>query len=424
MDIKKYIEGNPILRDVYEKKETLWINPHLGEGEVSLSMEDIIDAKERLERFAPLIFKLFPDTRESGGIIESPLREIPKMKENFKSVKGRFFLKMDSHLPISGSIKARGGVYEVLKYAEDLAIKEGIINHESDYSILIEEKNRDFFKKHTIQVGSTGNLGLSIGITSAQIGFKVKVHMSNDARQWKKDLLREKGVEVVEYREDYSMAVKKGRELSEGDPLSYFIDDENSKTLFLGYAVAALRLKEQFKEQGIKVDSEHPLFIYIPCGVGGAPGGVNFGIKEVFKASHVFFIEPVNSPCMLIGMATGLNSEISVKDFNLSGKTQADGLAVGRASGFVGEFIRPILSGISTIHDPKLFKYLKMLKESEDIEIEPSAAAAFMGPESLFNCPLGKEYIKNLNMDNSIHILWATGGNMVPRSEMDEFLNA
>ncbi|MFR4519055.1 MAG: D-serine ammonia-lyase [Fusobacterium sp.] len=428
---------NETVRKIAGMEELVWINPkemNYSEYEKNLpvSDEELKDAEERLARFAPFIKKVFPETAETNGIIESPLEPIFSMQKELEKIyeteiPGKLYLKMDSHLPVAGSVKARGGVYEVLKHAEELAMEAGMLSVTDDYSILADEKFKKFFSGYKVQVGSTGNLGLSIGITSAALGFEVIVHMSADAKQWKKDMLRSKGVTVIEYADDYGKAVEEGRKSSDADPKSYFVDDEKSMNLFLGYTVAASRMKKQFDEKGIVIDKEHPLLVYIPCGVGGAPGGVAYGIKRIFKENaYVFFVEPTLAPCMVLGMATELHENICVRDLGIYGLTHADGLAVGRASGLVSKIMDPILSGIFTLEDYKLYDYLRILNSSENKRIEPSSCAAFEGPVTLMKYETSRKYVEEKigkNIENAYHICWATGGRMVPQEDMEKFLN-
>ncbi|MEA4901542.1 D-serine ammonia-lyase [Desulfitobacterium sp.] len=435
--IKKWEENYPLMRKIVSIDEVFWTNSKYEKfadaiKKISLSKKDVEEAAERLNRFAPYIAKVFPETQKNHGIIESPIVPIPnmqsKIEETYKQdILGQLLLKCDSHLAISGSIKARGGIYEVLKHAEDLAIENNMLTEKDDYSILDSDEFRKFFSQYSIAVGSTGNLGLSIGIMSAQLGFKVYVHMSADAKQWKKDLLRSKGVTVVEYESDYSKAVEEGRKQAEADPNMYFVDDENLTNLFLGYAVAASRLKRQLEEINVVVDEDHPLFVYLPCGVGGGPGGVSFGLKLVFKDNvHCFFAEPTHSPCMVIGLMTGLHNKVSVQDFGIDNITDADGLAVGRASGFVGKTLENLISGSYTVQDEQLYILLSMLSDSENIQLEPSALAGVYGPIQLFRDEAGQKYIESHNLKDKInnvsHIAWATGGSMVPKNVMEAYI--
>lgn len=164
--------------------------------DAELTMADVEDAEARLQRFAPFIMKCFPETKDRGGIIESVLTPIPKMQfyinQNYDSaLEGTLLLKQDSHLAIAGSVNARGGIYEVLKHTEDLALEAGLLIKDDNYEKLASEECRRFFEGYTIQVGSTGNLGMSIGIMSAAIGYEVIVHMSADAKlyDYMRDLL-------------------------------------------------------------------------------------------------------------------------------------------------------------------------------------------------------------------------------------------
>lgn len=428
--LSDWLEEYPLIRDLIDLKETTWFNPAVRPvaealPDVGLTVSDVDDAADRLHRFAAYFVEEFAQTHRTNGIIESPLAAIPNMQRALGDIPGRLWVKLDSELPISGSIKARGGIYEVLQHAEDLALREGLLTTDGDYRLFGSPEFKEFFSRYKIAVGSTGNLGLSIGIMSAALGFQASVHMSSDARQWKKDKLRSHGVNVLEYDSDYSVAVASGREEAAGDPTAYFVDDENSVSLFLGYAVAARRLAGQFQAYDVRVDADHPLFVYLPCGVGGGPGGVAFGLKTIFGDNvHCVFAEPTHSPCMLLGVYTGRHDEVSVQDFGIDNVTAADGLAVGRPSGFVGRRLARLLDGYFTVDDDELFRLISTLHDAEGIDIEPSAAAGFPGPGRVL---ADDAYLERMGLDaermsRATHLVWATGGSMVPREEMADYI--
>ncbi|MDM5148711.1 D-serine ammonia-lyase [Aeromonas salmonicida] len=435
IDVQQLITQFPLVQSLIALEPVTWFNPKastlaVGLPHVGLDGSDVADASARLARFAPYMCEAFPETRASKGILESEIAAIPAMQATLNArygveVTGKLLLKKDSHLPISGSIKARGGIYEVLTHAERLAIKAGLLCEEDDYHKLFSDEFRQFFSQYSIAVGSTGNLGMSIGIMSAKLGFTVTVHMSADAREWKKRKLREHGVIVVEYAEDYGVAVEQGRKEAERDPNCFFIDDENSRTLFLGYSVAGERVKTQFDQMGIKVDAEHPLFVYLPCGVGGGPGGVAFGLKLAFGDHvHCLFAEPTHSPCMLLGVHTGLHDNIAVQDLGIDNLTAADGLAVGRASGFVGRAMERLLDGFYTLSDQEMYDLLGLLARDEQIKLEPSALAGMPGP---WRVTADREWQAERGFDaatlaRATHLVWATGGGMVPAEEMEKYL--
>ncbi|VVM81063.1 D-serine dehydratase [Pseudomonas fluorescens] len=429
------LPNDPARDDVLAGRPALWLNPDLKPDGISdptlpIRSAQVDEAEENWKILAPVLKTCFPELAASNGMILSELIEAKELRKALGyagSEYGRVFVKADNDLPVAGSIKARGGVYEVFMYAKQMAEANGLLSANVDINLLAGEEARALFSKHTIAVGSTGNLGLSVGIAARALGFRAVVHMSSDAKQWKVDRLTRLGVEVVQHQADYTTAVEHARVDAEADPTIYFVDDERSHLLFFGYSAAASELARQLTDAGVTVDEEHPLFIYLPCGIGGAPGGAAYGLKAIFgDAAHAFFVEPVQSPCALVHMMSGSKDLVSVYDVGLSNCTEADGMAVARMSAFVAEVMKPLLSGVFTVVDDDLFRWLWQAQTTQSIRLEPSAAAGFAGPDFIVNSRQGHAYLDRHGLRDKLplatHVVWTTGGAFVPREQFRQFM--
>jgi D-serine dehydratase len=216
------------------KEPFLWVNEgwqplDAARARPEPTFSKVREAERKWGLFADLLSALFPELESTGALIDSALYsagQLQKATMGGRTLVGRWFLKGDHALPIAGSIKARGGIYEVLLHAEALARENGLLEPQDKRRILASPPARALFAAHRIAVGSTGNLGLAIGVMAAALGFQATVHMSSDAKAWKKKRLRDRGVEVIEHDGDFGEAVPAGRAQARQDPNSYFIDDE------------------------------------------------------------------------------------------------------------------------------------------------------------------------------------------------------
>jgi D-serine dehydratase len=81
-----------------------------------------------------------------------------------------------------------------------------------------------------------------------------------------------------------------------------------------------------------------------------------------------------------------------------------------------------LLDGLFTVTDKNLESLVVDLFEQEGIFVEPSAAAGFPG---YCLTQQNSDYVGAIgeaNLKNASHIVWATGGSMVPEAEQKRYL--
>jgi D-serine dehydratase len=124
---------------------------------------------------------------------------------------------------------------------------------------------------------------------------------------------------------------------------------------------------------------------------------------------------------MLVRLACADDAPHSVRELALDNQSEADGLAVARASELVVGMVRKLVSGIYTVPDRELFELLHTAAITERLELEPSAAAGIAGPRWLNHSAEVREYLNAAGLADHLrkatHIVWTTGGSLVPADE-------
>ncbi|WP_319530661.1 hypothetical protein [uncultured Cohaesibacter sp.] len=157
--------NNSLLERVRAARPTLWCNPAYVPSDDPVAEEGLKEALDNWAMLAPLLKKLFPQLEETDGRITSELIDVSPIRDALgygDEQLGRLFVKGDHALPVAGSVKARGGLFEVLMAAVNEARSVGFLGKDDDIANLASQEAQSFFSRRTIAVGSTGNLGLSV----------------------------------------------------------------------------------------------------------------------------------------------------------------------------------------------------------------------------------------------------------------------
>jgi D-serine dehydratase len=112
---------------------------------------------------------------------------------------------------------------------------------------------------------------------------------------------------------------------------------------------------------------------------------------------------------------------MSIYDIGLNNQTEADGLAVPRASELAADAMRHLLSGAYTVTDALLVQGVSLAWKSQGLRLEASAAAGIAGPLALVASEPGRAWLEAMQLTSHLpaatHLAWTTGGAQLPQAE-------
>lgn len=300
-----------------------------GQNLESVNMQDLYDAKKRLEKCL-----------KSTPLYTSQLLNI--------ELGGNVWLKAENQQP-TGSYKIRGA-YNKCAHLKEI-YGEGV----------------------SIITASSGNHGLSCAYAANLLGMSAKVYVPITTPKIKKKNIYALGAELAEYGETYDSSFIKACEETEASTDKFYVHPVSDVDVVAAQGTIGLEILEQLD------DVEQ---VIIPLGGGGLSSGIAFAIKTLKPSVNIISVMPEGSDVYVKSRAAGhlvtLENPHSIAD------------AVVRKNGeqYLFPYIEKYVDEIRTVKEDKMMEAIKIAAVDSKIVLEGAGAmplAAVLEDKSLLS---------------------------------------
>jgi len=263
----------------------------------------------------------------------TPLISLKKLSKNlnlknilYKDESKRFHLK---------SFKALGGAYAVEKVAKG---------------------NNDM----VISTATAGNHGRSVAWGSKKIGLKCKIFISEYVSEFRAEVMRSFGADVIRVKGNYDNSLKeciKQSKLNNWQIVQDVAWEDYKlvpKLTMAGYSVMMKEIFEQIKNEKIS-------HIILQAGVGGMAAAMVAGIARYFDhIPKIIIVEPEGAACVLASIKAGKIQKINIEKESLMG-----GMSCDEVSLVPWKILKQSVNYCVAISDDYIAKTVKSLANSD-----------------------------------------------------------
>ena len=245
-----------------------------------------------------------------------------------------------------------------------------------------------------VTTASSGNHAQGVAFAAQKFGVTANIFMSEKTPRIKIENTMKLGANVILHGQSYDDAYRAARESAEGSG-DLFVHPYLDPAVIAGQATVALELVEQLKTEG-----KMPDVIITPVGGGGLIAGIGTVIRGLGLSTQVIGVQPEALGSMARSFQAGKAVQLTLGE--TAQPTQADGVAVLKASPEIYEFLRYLeINDIETVPESAILE-----ARLELIRLGMSVEAAGALPLALLRNPAFKERVSGKNV-----VLILSGGN-------------